>query len=171
MPVLSARVNVSSVDIDNYFYNLFDAVHRVPVSLVFNIDEAGEDEYVDTNAYQVIVDSTYPADVVGIPNRRESKRSTLIHCISADGTYTKPLLIIPRKTVDSSILKRLCCNNVLIKHQEKGFANTELIKYWLETIFFPEVERKLNEEFQCSSYSGHAVLILDGFSCRMINFG
>ena len=119
--------------------------------------------YVDTNAYLVIVGSDFPGKAISIPVKRESKRSSLIHCIAADGTALKPLLIIPRKTIDSIAN----CNNVLIKRsQEKGFANTELIKLWLKRIFFPEVARRKAEERNRSSYNGHAVVILDGFSCH-----
>ena len=123
-------------DIDDYFERRAEAVNGVPVSLVLNIDEAGQDDYVDMHSYTVILPSTGETPAVYIPVRRETKRSTLLHCICADGTYNKPLLIIPRKTGDGVLLKRLCTNNTMIKFQEKGFANTDLIKSWLEQVFF-----------------------------------
>lgn len=166
IPMEEARCNIPDTEIDNYFSNLSNSVNNVPVSLVFNIDEAGEDDYVDTHSYQVIVPVDIQSSTIRIPVKRESKRSTLVSCICADGTRLKPLLIIPRVTLDSTSLTGLCRNNVLIKHQPKGFANTELIKYWLENIFFPEVERKLTEERENTGYEGDAVLILDGFSCH-----
>ena len=165
-PMEELRANVDRGAIDEYFTRLANAINGVPISLIFNIDEAGEDDYIDTNAYLVVVKHDYASDRISIPVRRESKRSTLVHCICADGSYTKPLIIIPRKTIDSCFLKRICCSNVLIKTQEKGFANTELIKFWLENIFFPVVAQKLDEERKRSGYQGNAVLILDGFSCH-----
>ena len=90
----AARANVDHNLIVDYYQQLAVAVNNVPCSLVFNIDEAGEDEYVDTNAYHVIVRSDFPGKTISIPVKRESKRSTLIHCIAADGTALKPLLII-----------------------------------------------------------------------------
>lgn len=165
-PMEEARANISNEVIDAYFHELKEKLRYVPVSLVYNIDEAGEDDFVDTHAFQVIVNKEYESSRISIPVRRETKRATLIHCISADGLSLKPLLIIPRKTVDSSILKKLNCNNLFIKHQAKGFANTDLIKYWIEEIFFPDVEKKLREEQMRSGYNGKAYLILDGFSCH-----
>ena len=165
-PMEEARTTISREEISNYFRELKEILKNVPVSLVFNIDEAGEDDYVDTHSFNVVVPLDYEGTRIAIPVRRESKRATLVHCISADGTCTKPLLIIPRKTVDSTLLKRINCNNVYIKHQTKGFANTELIKFWIEEIFFPTVEAKMEEERKRSGYNGHAVLILDGFSCH-----
>ena len=69
-----------------------------------------------------------------------------MHCICSDGTYLNPLVIIPRKTEDNSTFKQLNCNIFLIIHQEKGFANTQIIKIWLEEIFFPNIQQKLKEE-------------------------
>ena len=57
-------------------------------------------------------------------------------------------------------MKRVCANNALIKSQEKVFAITGIIRYWLENIFFPAIE------YQRSNFQDNAVLILDGFSCH-----
>ena len=165
-PMEAARCEIPPEAIDDYFSRLTDAITGVPVSLIFNADEAGEDDYVDLHSYKVIVDKAHPSPTIPIPVRRESKRSTLLHCICADGTSLKPLLIIPRKTLDSDSILRVCSSNVLIQYQKKGFANTDLIKTWLEEVFFPEVERKLKIEQERTGYSGDAVLILDGFSCH-----
>ena len=146
-PIDENRYNVSDENMENYFIELKKAVDGVPASLVYNMDEAGQDEYVDEYSMKVIVKSDYQGEVTNIPVRRESKRATLIHYICNDGTYTKPLLIIPRKTVDSLILKRLTFSNLYIKHQTKDFANTNLIRNWLETIFFPEISRKIYHLF------------------------
>ena len=166
IPMEAARVNVSKSEIDDYFERLSQAVNGVAASLVMNVDEAGEDDYCDLHSYQVVVAQEYEGQTIKIPVRRESKRSTLIHTIAADGTYLKPLLIIPRKTVDSSLIKRLSSSNISIHHQKKGFANTDIIAKWLRDEFFPEIERRRAIERERSGYEGHAVLILDGFSCH-----
>ena len=168
IPMDEHRVQINDEYIQNYFDRLSEAVNGVPVSLVYNIDEAGQDDYVDMHAYNVVVPLTVKTRTVYVPVRRETKRSTLLHCICADGTYTKPLLIIPRKTVDSVLLKRLCINNTMIKFQEKGYANTDLIRYWFEHVFFPELRRKREEERERTGYDGNAVLILDGFSSHKL---
>lgn len=166
IPMHDKRCSINEDDLNTYFEQLKVAVNGTPVSLIYNMDEAGEDEYVDSFSMMVIVPISYDKSTIPLPVRRQSKRSTLVHCICADGTYLKPLVIIPRKTVDSSTFKRLNCNNLLIKHQEKGFANTDIIKIWLEQIFFPNIEKKLQEEKERSGFDGKAVLILDGCSCH-----
>lgn len=155
---------VNPQDIENYCDNLEKTVNTCPASLVFNMDEAGQDEYIDTHSMRVIVLSTYNGFNIKIPVRRKNKCSTLVHCINLNGTYLKPLVIIPRKTVDNIILKRATYNNFLLKFQNKGFSTTELTKIWLTEIFFPEVERRWNEEHQRTVYNGNAVQIIDGCS-------
>ena len=141
-PMQDKRCFLDENELNNYFEQLKIAVNGTPVSLVFNMDEAGEDEYADSFSMMAIVPKSYDKKIIPLPVRRQSKRSTLLHCICADGTYLKPLVIIPRKTIDSVTFKRLNCNNLLIKHQEKGFANTEIIKIWLGQIFFLNIQKK-----------------------------
>lgn len=45
--------------INNYFDDFGMCVNDVPASLVFNMDEAGQDEYVDSHSMVVIVDWSY----------------------------------------------------------------------------------------------------------------
>ena len=144
------RVPIPKDKIDDYFRRLEEAVNGVPASLVLNVDEADEDDYCDLHSYQVIILQDYTETSIEIPLRRDSKRSNLIHTIAADGTYLKPLLIIPRKTVDSSILKRLTSNNISIHHQQKGFAHTEIIAKWLQRgFFFPlKLEEKKSQDMK-----------------------
>ena len=157
------RTNINEDDMNNYFQRLAEAVDHVPVSLVFNLDEAGQDDYTDTHSYMVVVPIDIRTRTIHIPVRRDTKRSTLLHCICADGTFLTPLMIIPRKTVDSFLLKRVCISNVMIKFQEKGYANMQVIHQWFEKVFFPTLRRKREEERQRTGYDGYAVLILDGF--------
>ncbi len=160
------RVNVNMADINNYYTDLEMRVNGVPASLVFNMDEAGQDDYVDTHSMKVIVDASYTKSFIKIPVRRSTKRSTLVHCICCDGSYSKPLVIIPRKTVDSILLKKLTCQNVYLKFQSKGFTTTEIMKFWLKEIFFPFLDKKWEEEHQRTGYSGNAILILDGLAAH-----
>lgn len=52
---------------ENYFIELKKAVDGVPASLVYNMDEAGQDENVDEHSMQVIVKSDYQGEVTNIP--------------------------------------------------------------------------------------------------------
>lgn len=61
-------------------------VSSCPISLAFNKNEAGKDEYIDTQLNHVIVHFPYPHCSKNIHVRRKCKRSTLIHCICAERT-------------------------------------------------------------------------------------
>lgn len=114
------RVNFNMTDIDNYYTDLGVRVKDVPTSLVFDIDETGQDEYVDTHSMKVIVDSSYTKSFIKVPVRRSTKRSTLVHCICFDGTYSNPLVIIPRKTVDEILFKKLRYQNIILIFSKKA---------------------------------------------------
>ncbi|KAK8894503.1 hypothetical protein M9Y10_022937 [Tritrichomonas musculus] len=58
-PMDENRADVKETDIDNYYSNIAENIDGTPASLVFNIDEAGEDDYVDTHSYNVIVQSDF----------------------------------------------------------------------------------------------------------------
>ena len=58
-PMDENRAEVNADDIDNYYSNLAENINGTPASLVFNMDEAGEDDYVDTHSYNVIVQSDF----------------------------------------------------------------------------------------------------------------
>ena len=70
-PMEEARANVSQTLIDDYYRRLSEAINGIPASLVFNIDEAGEDDYVDMHAYQVIVKDDFEGNHIPIPVKRE----------------------------------------------------------------------------------------------------
>ena len=57
-PQDESRVNVREEDLGNYYVELAQNVDGVPPSLVFNMDKAGQDEYVDTHVMKVITETT-----------------------------------------------------------------------------------------------------------------
>ena len=78
-------------------------VNNVHASLVFSMDEVGQDEYIGTHSMKVIFPASYIKSSIKTPIRRKCKRSTLVYCIACDSTYIKSLIIIPRKTLDSMV--------------------------------------------------------------------
>ena len=104
-PMESQRFDIADEDIDNYYLRLNEAIRGVPVNLIYNIDEAGEDDFIDAKAIRVIVPSSFEHNYAEIPVKRESKRVTFIHCISAGGFYLPSMFVVSRKTVDSDMLR------------------------------------------------------------------
>lgn len=99
-----SRTNVTKDSIDLYFQLLSQLIDGTPVSLVYIIDKAGQDDFVDLYSFHAIVPADYQGNVIKVPVRRNSKRTTLVNWICSDGTYLKPLIIIPRKILESIIL-------------------------------------------------------------------
>jgi hypothetical protein len=111
----------------------------------------------------VMVPSTYEADQIPIPVDRVARRTSLLVCISADGSYLRPLLILPRKTIESELIEQgISEAHAKMVYQEHGFISTALFEEWCLEVFFPELEARR----QHLGYWGEAVLILDGLCCH-----
>lgn len=158
-PMEEDRYNCKLDDIIAYYQRLSELLSLIPCGFCFNLDESGIQRYVDAKDTYLVVPNDFPDDELTFPVYRSSKRITLLHCISTDGSYIKPLFVLPRKTFESDVFEYIDPNSCRFSTQEHGFLTAELFEYWLVTCFFPELEKK-REEFQ---YFGPALLIMDGF--------
>jgi hypothetical protein len=59
--------------------------------------------YPDARPETVVVPADYSLDQRYIPRDRSIKRSTLVAAIAADGTGLKPLIIVPRLTIERGL--------------------------------------------------------------------
>ena len=83
----------------------------------------------------------------------------MVGCISGDGTALKPLIILPRKTIEEEVITfGYNTNHVLFAYQEHAFMTARLFEHWAESILFEEVGRRR----EATGYTGPCVLILDG---------
>lgn len=96
------RIDSSYVEIDLYYDILKASVKGVDARLFFNLDEVGEEEYSDAQELTVIVPKSYSKSRIPIGFVRR-KRCTGLVCIAMSGENQKPLIITPRKTIDSEI--------------------------------------------------------------------
>ena len=162
-PMEKERVNSSREDILNYYTELEAVIEDVPGGFIFNVDESGCSDWCDAQEMRVLVPSSYEENSIKIPIDRNSKRATLVGCISADGKCMKPLILLPRKTIEEDI--RLCGyndDNALFAYQKNAFMTTVLFDFWAENVFFPELTRKRKEK----EYVGPAILIMDGLGAH-----
>ena len=125
---------------------------------LFNCDESGQCDYVDARETFVIV----PKEEVTpkIPISRAARRLSVLHTISSDGEWIKPLFVVPRKTLDMSVYNVIQPDQIDAKHQNKGFLNTEIFEHWFTNIFIPHLKEKRIRKH----YNRSALLLLDGFS-------
>ena len=96
----------------------------------------------------LVVPENFESNELTFPVYRAAKRITVLHCISTDGSYVRPLFVTPRKTIESDVFNYIDPNSCKFTNQENGFLTS-----------YPIYKNK-RELFQ---YFGTACLIMDGF--------
>lgn len=94
-------------------------------------------------------------------------RNSLIAGIFGDGTYTRPLIVLDRKTIEEE-LRVLGYSSAVVsfKFRSNGFIDTAIFNDWAYETLFPS----LQERRKLYNYTGDAVVILDGCSCHINDF-
>jgi hypothetical protein len=134
---------------------------KVPREFIFNVDETGCDEFVDSKNVPVLVPTAHKGDHVDIPINRQSKRATLTACIAADGSALKPFVILPRETIDEDIYRAgYTPDKVVFYHHMHAFMTKKLFELWMTTVFIPDLQQRRER----MNYRGRAILIMDQFS-------
>jgi hypothetical protein len=164
VPMEDLRIAVTPQQIENFFREAFSVIEGVPAHFIFNMDEMGHQEWADRKQVVCVIPSFHQDNHVNVPVPRTGKRITMIACITLDGSFLKPTIIVPRKTVDTDlILTGMTSEKVTVKSQPHGFINTSIFDSWFEETFIPELRRR-RETFE---YAGPAVILLDNCSCHM----
>lgn len=163
IPMEKSRVEASPEDIKKYYKELDQAIHDVPGAFIFNIDEAGCSDWTDAHEITVLVPNQYEKSTIEIPVDRNSKRATIVACIAADGSFLKPMIILPRKTMELDLLMWGYTNEkALFAYQKNAFMTTVLFEEWAKNVFFEELKKRR----QLYDYNGQAVIIMDGLSAH-----
>jgi hypothetical protein len=129
LPTASERVAVDPGEIEAWFNKLEEKVQGIPRAFVFNLDETGCSESLDSREVRALVPIDYPAPSVPVPVNRHSKRSTLTACIAADGFRAKPFLIVSQSTAENDLrLSGYDRTHVFIASQENAFMTRSLFE-------------------------------------------
>ena len=161
-PMEEERVNFSKGELVRYLTQLNTFCQNVKHGFLFNVDEAGEQDYVDACKTYVIMPKKAHNTVPKIPVSRLARRMTVIHTVASDAQWIKPLFIVNRKTYDSEIHDYITEGMIDIQHQPKGFCNAPIFGHWLLNIFIPH----LIEKRKSHNYYGPSLLLLDGFTAH-----
>ena len=160
-PIEDARMRVTQDSIETYFQSLERAIQGVPSALVMNLDESGFQKYSDAHVSVVIVPRGAPEKYY--PVSRREKRSTFLAAVAADGTHLKPLVIVPRKSIDAElILAGYTPERAVFAHTNNGYINSEIFRLYIENVFIPYI----NCTRERLRYHGRTVLIMDNSSCH-----
>ena len=157
VPLEDVRYNVNGSDIDAYYEFLESKIAEVDFRFFFNIDETGEDEFVDFHIVRVFVPADTNPESIKIPVSRKQKRFTIIHTICTDGTYNDLYLILPRMTIESDIFTIIDKSRVRMAYQKNGFVTDLIFKDFWENWFIFQMHEKRKKY----NYVGLAVVIMD----------
>lgn len=162
VPLDRNRLNGSEDDIDIY-YDLLEAdVTRVNPSFIYNLDEVGFQDFVDSKSVTEIVPENFPSEKVNISCDRNEKRCSAHVSISLDGKNVPPTLILPRLTIDSEVYSVLPKNCFKAFSQINGFLTTAIFLKWWQNVFLPHLQLKRIKY----NYNGPALIILDGLKAH-----
>jgi hypothetical protein len=129
LPRDAKRVDVTAAQIQSHFATLSGTIEGARAHFVFNMDEMGHQEWSAAHQKICIVPVGSDHDQLYYLVPRTGKRVTLIGCISADGSFLKPTVVIPRKTYDEHIeLLGLTSEKVIIYHQSKGYIDRAIFE-------------------------------------------
>lgn len=128
---------------------------------ILDIDESGYQSMVDSRKINCVVPLDFPEQTINVPVDAKEKRSTLLAGIFADGTYLKPTIVVPRKTVEIELYHNgYTPDKVQIYTQENGFFEAGLFGRWAEEVVVPEDEKRRAEH----EYKEAFALLMDGAS-------
>jgi hypothetical protein len=83
----------------------------------------------DARPETVVVPADSPLNHIYIPADGSIKRSTLVAAIAADGTGLKPLIIVPRLTIERELFFwGYELTKVIFEYEEHGFITIQLLK-------------------------------------------
>lgn len=162
VPLDQNRFSCSEKTIDEYYSQLEEVVPRVNPCFIYNLDEVGYQDYVDSRMVIVVVPEEFVAKKVSIPYDRNAKRCSALVAIALNGENVKPTLILPRVTIDSEIYTVLPHHCFTSFSQKNGFITTAIFLKWFENIFLPHLREKRNRH----NYYGPALIILDGLKAH-----
>ena len=166
IPLEDCRLFAKIEDIEAYFQRLDEllTLGNIPAAFIINVDESGFNEYVDARKSVRIVPASYAQNSVPVPITRAEKRATLIAAICADGSALRPMVIVPRDTVEQELLQMgYTAEKVQMGRSDKGFVNSYLFTQWGKHTLVPDIRHRR----QLHRYDGPGILIFDGFGCHL----
>ena len=104
-PMEESRYFCDEKRIKFYFDKLesLTKANNIPSRFVYNLDEEGNDDYVDATEEKVIVRKSVKGTIY-YPVERKQNHATLLGCITASGKSLKPLVIAKRKSVEANLI-------------------------------------------------------------------
>ena len=162
-PMEAERFYADQNKID-FFYSMIESYFKtydIPSHFVLNLDEEGHEDFADATKQTVVVSAESHGPYY-FPVKRTNNRTTFLACITGDGCYLKPLIVIKRKTIEARFCRLPIIDKIFFAQNDSGFITTEIFNDWIIQILVPYIQEKRKQ----MNYNGPAVLLLDGCSCH-----
>ena len=157
------RLLAKEHDIDNYYKDLANEINGMNPSFLFNLDEVGQDDWADKREQTVIVPQNWTKSTAPYALSRSGKRATALLCISGDGEWINPQIVVPRSTIDSEILSFCPTQMFQMVHTPSGYVTSASFEHWMKNVFIRQLKQKRDKY----NYSDKVVVILDGYTAHI----
>jgi hypothetical protein len=131
--------------------------HHYPSSLILNMDETML--HPGKNKFKVLVRSQGHRPTIKMEKKGE--HITFALCIAANGSYVKPLIILPLKTLPE--LPVSFSNFYAYSGQANGWIDQQIYQLWVKALLIPYVQQ-VRKQFNIPQQ--RALLIIDGHNSR-----
>jgi hypothetical protein len=102
-PIDEWRAGVNEDVVREYFATFCRIVSGTPAHFMWDMDEMGHQKWSDARDAICFAPSHLSGRKMDCSVPRSGKRITLIVCISADGSYMRPALVISRQTLKDEL--------------------------------------------------------------------
>lgn len=156
------RIKITETELIEYYSSLKREIedNQIPPCLIINLDEMG---YTDDNPRvdtKVIVPKNSSLKNIRVAESSRSKTTTLIQCISLDGSKSCQACVVDKLWYESPLDKYF--PNTALYSSSTGFINKYIMAHWIQTVFIPHVSNvRKNNNLDPST---KAILLLDGAS-------
>lgn len=162
-PMPLPRAEVSNEELQRFYEELRELMKGIHPSCCFNIDEIGFSRRVNQNPITCIVPkSASGTRVEYVVTEDLEKTFTGIVSVSLDGSWVKPMIICPVKTLPNDFLTKEVWvgQDCFLVASESGFSNRGLFSQWYKKVMRPALT--LRRGSIGNSYAP-ALILCDGF--------
>ena len=161
-----ARTKVDPKSIQYYIDEIEKASEGVVSSLFFNIDESGHSPSINDKNYSAIIPNAFKEAPCYYKIARNEKNITSLLCISLDGDFLPPGIILPRNTIPSLIDKTGIRDgkDVVLFGSDSSYINSMIFATYFSEVIIPEiVKRRINLDIGNSP----ALVLMDNCSAHL----
>lgn len=161
IPMEEERHHIDAKIVDKFYTDLEKFIQTVHPSLIFNCDESSDKISKTCRKKKIIVPSNSDKTRYYYPVPPSGPHITFIAGIWTDLTFSKPMIIITRKTIEKELEEYGLPDGPLgyVAHSGTGYVQGDLFDKYIMQCFLPDLEQKRMLLGKKNLYGG---IIMDG---------